>query len=78
MISVIIVNWNGKHHLKECLDSLRQQTYKDFEGQKLNFAKSMGIHQIPAHHYLDIDVQVIELNKLNDEKLKKSEEDFNI
>ena len=33
----------------------------------------MGIHQIPAHHYLDIDVQVIELNKLNDEKLKKSE-----
>ncbi len=49
------------------------KTYRNFEGQKLNFARGMGIHQIPAHHYLDIDVQVIELNKLNDEKLKKSE-----
>ncbi len=31
MVSVIIVNWNGKHHLAECLDSLRNQTFKDLE-----------------------------------------------
>lgn len=30
-VSVIIVNWNGKHHLHECLESLRNQTIKDFE-----------------------------------------------
>ncbi len=30
-MSVIIVNWNGDHLLKDCLDSLRSQTFKDFE-----------------------------------------------
>ncbi len=28
---VIIVNWNGRHHLSRCLPSLRAQTYRDFE-----------------------------------------------
>ena len=30
-VSVIIVNWNGKHHLEECLASLSKQTFKAFE-----------------------------------------------
>ncbi|PKL48475.1 MAG: glycosyltransferase family 2 protein [Candidatus Riflebacteria bacterium HGW-Riflebacteria-2] len=29
--SIIILNWNGKHHLPDCLASLEQQTYRDFE-----------------------------------------------
>lgn len=29
--SVIIPNWNGKHHLEECLDSLCKQTFDNFE-----------------------------------------------
>lgn len=29
--SVVILNWNGKEHLKECLDSLLKQSYKNFE-----------------------------------------------
>lgn len=31
MISVIIPNWNGKRFLAECLDSVREQTFRDFE-----------------------------------------------
>lgn len=31
MISIIIPNWNGKGFLKDCLDSLRRQSFKDFE-----------------------------------------------
>lgn len=31
LISVIIPNWNGAHHLPTCLDSLRRQTYSQFE-----------------------------------------------
>ena len=31
MISIIILNWNGKHHLEECLSSVLKQTYKDYE-----------------------------------------------
>ncbi|MBN1262265.1 MAG: glycosyltransferase family 2 protein [Anaerolineae bacterium] len=30
-ISVIIPNWNGAQHLPDCLDSLRRQTFDDFE-----------------------------------------------
>lgn len=31
MISVIVVNWNGKPLLADCLNSLRSQTFPDFE-----------------------------------------------
>ncbi len=31
LASVVIVNWNGKHLLAECLDSLSRQRFKDFE-----------------------------------------------
>lgn len=30
-ISIIIPNWNGRHHLDACLGSLRRQSWKDFE-----------------------------------------------
>ena len=30
-VSVIIVNWNGCHHLPACLDSLAAQSFRDFE-----------------------------------------------
>jgi len=31
LLSVIIPNWNGKHFLTECIDSLKEQTFHDFE-----------------------------------------------
>jgi len=31
LVSVIILNWNGKKFLKECLDSLSLQSFRDFE-----------------------------------------------
>lgn len=30
-ISIIIVNWNGFQHLADCLDSIAEQSYRDFE-----------------------------------------------
>lgn len=30
-VSIIVVNWNGKHFLKPCLEALYRQTYRDFE-----------------------------------------------
>jgi GT2 family glycosyltransferase len=30
-ISVIVLNWNGKHFLEACLTALRRQTFRDFE-----------------------------------------------
>lgn len=46
--------------------------HKGFEGQKYAAAKASGIYHLRAYHYLDIDVQVIELNKLKNDKLKNS------
>lgn len=31
LVSVLIINWNGKHYLEDCLTSLYNQTYKNFE-----------------------------------------------
>ena len=31
MVSVVIPNWNGRHFLEECLESLKNQTFKNFE-----------------------------------------------
>jgi GT2 family glycosyltransferase len=31
LFSVIILNWNGRHLLQECLDTVRSQSFRDFE-----------------------------------------------
>lgn len=31
MVYIVIPNYNGLHHLKDCFDSLRAQTYKEFK-----------------------------------------------
>ncbi len=31
LFSVIILNWNGRHLLEECISSIRSQTFRDFE-----------------------------------------------
>ena len=53
-VSVIVVNWNGKHLLPDCLASLRAQTFKDFEvivvdngsTDGMGYAKGDGIDQV--------------------------------
>jgi GT2 family glycosyltransferase len=30
-VSILIVNWNGLEHLETCLESLKEQTFRDFE-----------------------------------------------
>ena len=41
-VSVIILNWNGKKFLQECLDSLWGQTFSDFETILLDNGSSDG------------------------------------
>lgn len=31
IFSVLVINWNGKHHLEECFDSVLGQSFRDFE-----------------------------------------------
>ena len=30
-VSIVILNWNGKHLLADCLGSVQRQTFRDFE-----------------------------------------------
>ena len=30
-VAVLVINYNGKHYLRDCLESLKNQTYKDYD-----------------------------------------------
>ncbi len=55
-ISVIIVNYNGRHLLKDCLDSLREQTFRDFETLVVDNASSDGSVEFIEANYPDVRV----------------------
>ena len=62
-ISVIIVNWNGKHHLQECLDSLSKQTFKDFETILVDNGSTDGSVEFTKHNFPDIKLIKLKQNE---------------
>jgi GT2 family glycosyltransferase len=50
-VSVIILNWNGKKFLKECLDSLAAQTYRDFETVLVDNGSTDGSAEFVKERY---------------------------
>jgi GT2 family glycosyltransferase len=61
MISVVIPNWNGKHHLVKCLDSLRRQAYRDFEAILIDNGSVDGSAAFVRDNYPE--VKIIELSE---------------
>ena len=57
--SVIIPNWNGSHHLEECLYSLSRQTFKEFDVVFVDNASTDGSVQFVREHFPDF--RVVEL-----------------
>jgi len=55
-VSVIIVNYNGVHLLKECLESLQGQTFKDFEIVLVDNASTDGSVAFVKNAYPDVTV----------------------
>ena len=49
--SVVVVNWNGKHLLTECLDSLFAQSMKDFEVILVDNASTDGSVEFARKNY---------------------------
>ncbi len=62
IISVIIVNWNGKKWLKKCLDSLLNQTYKNLEIIVVDNASTDGSVNFIKWNYKSVKLL---LNKTN-------------
>jgi GT2 family glycosyltransferase len=50
-ISVIIVNWNGKHLLDQCLAALKKQTFRNFETIAVDNASTDGSVSFLKRHY---------------------------
>ena len=63
-VSVVIVNWNGKRFLKECLDSVFSQTYKDFEVVFVDNGSADGSVEFVRQAYPKEKVKIVE-NKEN-------------
>ena len=51
LISVIIPNWNGKHFLTECIDSLKEQTFRDFETILIDNGSTDGSAEFAEERY---------------------------
>ncbi len=55
-ISVIILNYNGRRLLKECLDSLRAQTFRDFEVIFVDNGSTDGSAALVAADYPEVRI----------------------
>jgi GT2 family glycosyltransferase len=62
-VSVIIVNWNGKQHLEECLDSLSKQTFKGFETILVDNGSVDG-----STEFVETNFPAVKIIKLNNNK----------
>lgn len=63
LISVIIPNWNGAHHLPTCLDALRRQTYPHFEVIVVDNASTDGSVKLVERDYPEVGVRVLAANR---------------
>ena len=56
LVSVIIPNWNGAHHLPACLESLRRQTLREFEVIVADNGSVDGSLELLARDYPEVRV----------------------
>ena len=61
-VSVIILNWNGKRFLDECLSSLQRQTFKDFEVILVDNASQDNSIEFLESNYNDF-IKIIKNNR---------------
>lgn len=61
-ISVIVVNWNGKHFLDDCLTALRRQTFRDFETIFVDNGSQDGSVDYVRSHFPEIKVRALDRN----------------
>lgn len=63
LVSIIIVNWNGKKWLKSCLSSLNNQNYKHVEIIIIDNSSTDGSVEYIQRYYPDVTVIVNKDNK---------------
>ena len=63
LVSVIIVNWNGLSHLPDCLGSLSQQTFRDFEVILVDNGSEDDSVSFVKQHYSWVELVRLDENK---------------
>jgi len=63
LVSIVIPNWNGVHHLPTCLESLRCQTFRDFEVIVADNGSTDGSLGLLACHYPEVQVLALGENR---------------
>src|SRR5579862_4155213 len=61
-ITVIVINWNGKHFLETCLSALRWQTFRDFETILVDNGSEDGSVDFVLENFPEIRVIALERN----------------
>ncbi len=61
-LSVIIPNWNGKHLLKTCLSSLKNQTFKDFEVLIVDNGSTDGSKEYIEKYFPEVNLVKLKSN----------------
>ncbi len=62
-VTVVIPNWNGAVHLPTCLDSLRRQTFRDFEVIVVDNGSTDGSLALLARDYPEVQVLALGENR---------------
>jgi GT2 family glycosyltransferase len=62
-ISVIILNWNGKHFLETCLTALRRQTFRDFEAILVDNGSEDGSAEYVRTHFPEVRLIALHENR---------------
>ena len=62
LASILIVNWNGKRHLPDCLDSLAAQTFRDFETVLVDNGSEDGSVELVRERYPWVKLVPLERN----------------
>jgi GT2 family glycosyltransferase len=62
-LSIVIPNWNGAHLLPTCLDSLKRQTYTDFEIIVVDNASTDNSRELMARDYPAVRVVALDSNR---------------
>jgi GT2 family glycosyltransferase len=63
VISIVIPNWNGAHHLSTCLEALRRQTCRAFEVIVADNASTDGSRELLARDYPEVRVVALPQNR---------------
>lgn len=55
-ISILVINWNGKHYLKECYDTILNQSYSNYEIGLVDQASTDGSVEYTKENYKKVRV----------------------